>query len=80
MLLQLPLSVTRSGDLLDFGQISKAFCNNYFAQISHILVKVLKSIIFLENHFWATFIDIWRFFLVALLPLNVGQITVVSTN
>ena len=30
-------SVTRLGDLLDFGQLFKAFSNNYFAQISHIL-------------------------------------------
>ena len=27
-----------------------------------IFVKVLKSIIFLVKIFWATFIDIWRFF------------------
>ena len=30
-------SVTRLGNLLDFGQPFKAFGNNYFAQISHIL-------------------------------------------
>ena len=30
-------SVTRLGDLLDFGQLFKAFGNNQFAQISHIL-------------------------------------------
>ena len=30
------ISVTRSGDLLDFGQLFKAFGNNKFAQISHI--------------------------------------------
>ena len=30
-------SVTRLGELLDFGQLFKAFVNNYFAQISHIL-------------------------------------------
>ena len=29
-------SVTRLGDLLDFGQLFKAFGNNRFAQISHI--------------------------------------------
>ena len=29
-------SVTRLGDLLDFGQLFKAFGNNQFAQISHI--------------------------------------------
>ena len=30
-------SVTRLGDLLDFGQLFKAFGNNQFAQISHFL-------------------------------------------
>ena len=30
-------SVTRLGDLLDFGQLFEAFGNNQFAQISHIL-------------------------------------------
>ena len=34
-------SVTRLGDLLDFGQIFKAFGNNLFVQISHILRKFL---------------------------------------
>ena len=34
-------SVTRSGDLLDFGQIFKTFGNNKFAQISHILREFL---------------------------------------
>ena len=36
----------RLGNLLDFGQLFKAFGNNYFAQISQILkyfVKVSKS-------------------------------------
>ena len=35
-------SVTRLGDVLDFGQIFRAFCNNYFAQISHILRQFLQ--------------------------------------
>ena len=30
------ISVTRLGDFLDFGQVFKAFGNNYFAQLSHI--------------------------------------------
>ena len=34
-------SVTRLVDLLDFGQLFKAFGNNYFAQISHILRQYL---------------------------------------
>ena len=29
-------SVTKLGDLLHFGQLFKAFGNNYFAQIAHI--------------------------------------------
>ena len=33
----LKASVTRLGDLLDFGQIFKALGNNYLAQILHIL-------------------------------------------
>ena len=33
--------VTRLGNLLDFGQLFKAFCNNYFAQMSHILGQFL---------------------------------------
>ena len=34
-------SVTRLGDLLDFGELFKAFGNNEFAQISHILGQFL---------------------------------------
>ena len=34
-------SVTRSGDLLDFGQLLNAFGNTKFAQISHILKEFL---------------------------------------
>ena len=34
-------SVTRLGDLLDFGQLFKAFGNNYFAQIFDILKQFL---------------------------------------
>ena len=34
-------SVTRLGNLLDFGQVFEAFGNNYFAQIDHILRQVL---------------------------------------
>ena len=34
-------SVTRLGNLLDFGQSFKAFGNNYFAQISYILRQFL---------------------------------------
>ena len=34
-------SVTRFGDLLDFGQLFKAFGNNLFVQIIHILNQFL---------------------------------------
>ena len=34
-------SVTRFGNLLDFGQLFKAFDNNYFAKISFILRQFL---------------------------------------
>ena len=37
----LTTSVTRLGDLLDFGQLFKAFGNIYVAQISYILRKIL---------------------------------------
>ena len=37
-------SVTRLGDLLDFGQFFKPFGNNQFAQISHILRQLLKGV------------------------------------
>ena len=78
-------SVTRLVDVLEFGQVFKAFGNNYFAQISRILreffVNESKSIIFLVKSFLGNFFDIWRFFLVTLLSiptpgtcLNQGQI------
>ena len=34
-------SVARLGDLLDFGQLSKAFGNNLFVQISYIIGQFL---------------------------------------
>ena len=40
-MLEVTNSVTRLGDLLDFGQLFEAFCNNEFAQISHILGQFL---------------------------------------
>ena len=59
-------SVTGLADLLDFAPLFKAFGNNKFAQISYILRQFLwrcqNLYFFLWNHFWATFIDIWRFF------------------
>ena len=59
------LSVTRLGDLLDFGQLFKAFGNNCFAQMAHILGKFCKGVKifnFFVKLFWATFIDIWQIF------------------
>ena len=51
--------MTRLGNLLDFGQLLKAFGNKYIAQISHIhrdfFVKESKSIIFLVKSFLAKF-------------------------
>ena len=59
-------SVTRLGDLLQFGQLFKACGNNYFAKIANILgnlCKVVKIFYFSsQNHFWATFTDIWQLF------------------
>ena len=37
-------SVNRLGDLLDFGQVFKAFGNNQFAQISHIHRQFCKCV------------------------------------
>ena len=52
-------SVTRLGDFLEFGQLFKAFGNNLFPQISHILRqflwRCLKSIIFLVKSFLGNF-------------------------
>ena len=67
-----PISVTRLGDLRDFGQFFKAFGNNNFAQISHILrqfckdVKIFNEIIF--GQLLKTFCD---FLLVTLVPIYV---------
>ena len=51
--------MTRLCNLLDFGQLFKAFGNNIFAQISPhykaIFVKVSKSIIFLVKSFLGNF-------------------------
>ena len=62
-----PISVTRLGDLLFFGQLFKAHGNNYFAQIAHILDNFCKVVgIFhfaIEINFWATFIDNRWFFI-----------------
>ena len=60
------ISVTRLGDLLEFGQIFKSIWQQLICpNLPHsyaISVKMSKSIIFLVKSFWATFIDIWQFF------------------
>ena len=43
-------SVTRFGDLLDFGQVFKAFGNNYLAQNAHILRNVANLWRFFSGH------------------------------
>ena len=59
-------SVTRLGDSLHFGQLFKAYGNNYFPQIAQILgnvCKVVKIIHFAGDIiFCSTFIGIWQFF------------------
>ena len=64
--LLIPISVTRLGDFLEFGQLFKAFGNNLFAKSLTFLgnfCKVVKNYYFFEwNHFGAAFRDIWRFF------------------
>ena len=57
--LAMPISVTRLGGLLDFGQLFKAFGNNLICQnLPHsqaIYVKVSKSLIFLVKSFLGHF-------------------------
>ena len=55
-------SVTRLGDLFHLRQLFKACGNNSFAHILGNFCKSVKIFIFLVKSFWATFIDIWRFF------------------
>ena len=55
-------SVTRLGDLFHLRQLFKACGNNSFAHILGNIWKSVKNFIFLVKSFWATFIDIWRFF------------------
>ena len=59
--------MTRLGDLLYFGQLFKAFGNNYFAQIAHILGKLSKivKIFHFSNEIifgQLLLVDIWRLF------------------
>ena len=60
-----PISVTRLGDVLHFGQLYQACGNNYFTQIAHIFRQFWWRWSFIfstEIIYWATFIDIWRIF------------------
>ena len=47
-------SVTRLGDLLNFGQVFKAFGNNQFISISHIFRQFCKVVKI--YHFWSEII------------------------
>ena len=55
-------SVTRLGDLLDFGHVFKAFGNNNLPKSPTYLCNFYKVVILLVKSFLATSIDIWRFF------------------
>ena len=41
---KIPISMTRLGDLLDFGHLFQAFGNNCIAQITHILDIFCKGV------------------------------------
>ena len=41
--MEVRISVTRLGDLLQFGQIFKATASNYFDKIAHVLGKYCKD-------------------------------------
>ena len=47
-------SVTRLGDLLHFGKLFYACCNNYFALIAHIFSQ------FLQNFAGALVLSLWE--------------------
>ena len=53
------VSVIRLGDLLDFGPLFKAFGNNSFAQISHILRQFFLVKSFLGNFYTHLAIFFW---------------------
>ena len=55
-------NVTRLGDFLHFGQLFKACCNNYFAQIAHILGNFCKAVKMFHFSSGISFVDIWRLF------------------
>ena len=58
---QLQMSIaTRLGDVLDFGQLLKPFATINFPQSPTFLGNYCKGVKI--YHFWATIIDIWRFF------------------
>ena len=55
------------GQFITLWATFKSRGNNYFAQTTHILGNSSKAVeIFhfsIENHFWATFIDIWQLYI-----------------
>ena len=58
---QLQMSIaTRLGDVLDFGQLLKPFATINLPQSPTFLGNYCKGVKI--YHFWATIIDIWRFF------------------
>ena len=56
-------SVTRLGDLFDFRLVFKPLATINLPKYPTFLGNFCKvSKYFQGNHFWATFIDVWRFF------------------
>ena len=56
-------SVTRLGDLLDFGNFLKPLATIKLPKSPTFLGNFCKGVkIFKWNHIWATFIDSWKFF------------------
>ena len=55
-------SVTRLGDVLNFGQLFKACGNNYFAHFYRQFCKGVKIFFFLVESILSIFLDIWRLF------------------
>ena len=53
------ISATRFGNFLHFGQLFKAFGNNKFAQISHILRQFCKGA---KSYYFSSEIIFWQLF------------------
>ena len=76
------LSVTRLGNLLDFCKFLKPLATIIFPKSPTYLSNFCKGVKIYqfssEISFWATFIDIWRFFLVTLVGLQVILVSSIS--